>query len=336
MTKIAQRLALWPKLIEFHYKRLRYRIQRGTLFHGTPLPRLMHPLFYVDSLHWMQLGKYYQYRARPVKYDLFPEIDLSGGCPTMAIVTPSYNQAAYLEQTIKSVLDQGYPSLSYAVVDGGSKDGSADIIERYRSRLAFAISGPDNGQSDAIVKGMNAIDGEIQAYLNSDDVLCPGTLAYVGQYFAGHPDVDAVYGHRIIINEKSEEIGRWILPAHCPEATKYFDYIPQETLFWRREISEKVGGIDPGFHFAMDWDFILRMQSAGAKIVRLPRFLSCFRAHEAQKSQVWTEIGRREIDGLVRREGGEPGFNPRYDSLHWRFRKASLWTSLQLALGIRK
>lgn len=336
MIKIVQRISLWPKLFEFHYKRLLFRIRNGTILHGTPLQRLLHPLFYVDSLHWMQLGKYHHYGAKTIQYDPMPIIERTADLPSIAIVTPSYNQAAYLEATIRSVLDQDYPRVSYAVVDGGSNDGSSELIEKYRARLAFAVSERDHGQSDAIVKGMRKVSGDILAYLNSDDVLCPGTLAYVGQYFLEHPDVDAVYGHRIIINEKSEEIGRWILPAHCPEATKYFDYIPQETLFWRRQISEKVGGIDPKFQFAMDWDFILRMQSGGAKIVRLPRFLACFRAHEAQKSQVWTEIGKLEIEGLVRREGGEPGFNPRYDHLHWRFRKASLWTCMQLALGIRR
>ena len=158
----------------------------------------------------MQLGKYHHYKPRPVVFDEIPKLPFAGELPSISIVTPSYNQAQYLDETITSVLDQNYPKLSYAVTDGGSTDGSAEVIERYKDRLAFSVSEPDKGQSDAIVKGMNEVSGEILAYLNSDDMLAPGVLQYVGAYFAEHPEVDAVYGHRIIVDEKTREAWNYL------------------------------------------------------------------------------------------------------------------------------
>lgn len=327
--KIIERVSKWPGLFRFHYGRIRYRIKHGKI-------RIFDPLCWLQSVHWMQLGKYHHYEPRKVIYDRLPEIHFTGELPCIAIVTPSYNQAAYLEETIRSVLDQNYPRLSYAVVDGGSNDGSAVIIEKYRERLAFAVSERDNGQSDAIVKGMNRVSGEIQAYLNSDDLLAPGVLHYIGAYFAEHPQIDAVYGHRIIVDEKTQEVGRWIMPAHYQESTKHFDYVPQETLFWRKDIYDKCGGIDPNFHFAMDWDFILRLQQHGARIKRLPYFLGCFRAHGVQKSQAGSDIGKSEIDGILKRNGAEMPLGRGFEEADWKFKKRAYLSALEIAMGVRR
>ena len=329
LKKIVDRVAKWPQLYLFHYRRIRYRIKHGKI-------RPFDPLCYLQSVHWMQLGKYHHYIPRPVEFDHIPKPKYTGELPSISIVTPSYNQAQYLEETIKSVLDQKYPKLSYAVTDGGSTDESAEVIERYKDQLAFSVSEPDKGQSDAIVKGMNQVSGEIQAYLNSDDLLAPGVLHYVGAYFAEHPEVDAVYGHRIIVDENTREIGRWIMPHHYEESTKYFDYIPQETLFWRKEIYEKCGGIDPDFHFAMDWDFILRLQQHGARIKRLPYFLGCFRAHGVQKSQAGSDIGKTEIECLLKRNGAELPLGRDFENSDWKFKKKAYLTALQIAMGIRR
>ena len=327
--KIAARIAKWPQLYLFHYRRLRYRIKHGKI-------RLFDPLCYLQSIHWMQLGKYHHYTARPVVYDRLPELPDPVTWPSIAIVTPSYNQAPYLEETIRSVLEQDYPNLAYAVVDGGSNDGSAAIIEKYKERLSYAVSEKDKGQSDAIVKGMGRVRGEIMAYLNSDDFLSPGVLRYVGAYFASHPEVDAVYGHRIIVDEDSREVGRWILPKHYEESTKYFDYIPQETLFWRKEIYDQCGGIDPEYHFAMDWDFILRMQQHGARFQRLPYYMGCFRAHGVQKSQAGSDIGKSEIEGLMKRNGAELPLGREFENADWKFKKKAYISSLQMAMNIRR
>jgi GT2 family glycosyltransferase len=144
------------------------------------------------------------------------------------------------------------------------------------------------------------------AWLNSDDMLLPGSLAYVGRYFAEHPEVDVVYGHRVLIDTSDREIGRWVMPAHDDEVLSWADYVPQETLFWRRDVWERAGGtLNEELRFALDWDLLLRLRDAGATIVRLPRFLGAFRIHEEQKSsaQVGT-LGRGEMDRLRRRVHG--------------------------------
>ena len=183
--------------------------------------------------------------------------------PSISIVTPSFNQGHVLEETLRSVLDQRYPSLEYFVQDGGSTDASVEVLRRYGSRLTHWESAPDGGQSAAINLGMRRTTGDILAYLNSDDLLLPGSLAYVAEYFQSHPEVDVVYGHRVLIDESGREIGRWVLPPHDERAIAFADFIPQETMFWRRRAWERVGSrIDESFRFAMDWDLILRFRAA--------------------------------------------------------------------------
>lgn len=227
--------------------------------------------------------------------------------PGISIVTPSFNQGRFLDETIRSVLDQSYPNLEYAVQDGGSKDDSAAVMEKYRGRLVHAESRKDNGQGNAINLGFaHATRGEIMAYLNSDDLLLPGTLNTVARYFADHPDVDVVYGHRVVIDPDSQEVGRWVLPPHSDRMLVWCDYVPQETMFWRRRIWDKVGGkIDESFQYALDWDLLLRFRDAGAKFVRLPRFLAAFRVHLTQKSSVdHTGFGLPEMNKLRKRVHG--------------------------------
>ena len=208
--------------------------------------------------------------------------------------------------TIESVLAQGYPNLRYAVVDGGSTDGSLEAISASKEHLAYFVSEKDAGQCDAIRKGFRNISGDVMAYLNSDDLLMPGALLFVGEYFALHPDVDVIYGHRVIIDADGNEIGRRFVPPHTSEALGYFDFIPQETMFWRKSIYERVGGLDPAFHFALDWDLILRFVKAGARFRRVPYFLGCFRSHTEQKSATIHEtVGADEIRILQRRELSE-------------------------------
>ncbi len=255
-----------------------------------------------------QLGRLYQYPPRPLNVNKMMDITLPSGkaWSTIAMVTPSYNQAQYLEQTIKSVLDQQYPALEYVVQDGASKDASPQIIDRYESQLTYSESVADSGQTNAINKGFQHTQGEIMAWLNSDDVLMPGTLRTVGRYFAIHPEIDVVYGHRIIIDQDGMEVGRWVLPRHSNRILSYADYIPQETLFWRRSIWDKAGGqVDETYKFAMDWDLILRFRDVGANFVRLPYFLAAFRVHEAQKTSAqMTDIGFQEMQRLRSRYKG--------------------------------
>jgi GT2 family glycosyltransferase len=125
--------------------------------------------------------------------------------------------------------------------------------------------------------------------------LLPGTLAYVARAFQDNPEIDLVYGHTIYIESRGWEIGRAILPPYDPQTLKWMDYIPQETLFWRKRVWDAIGPIDESFRFALDWDFIIRAQTAGFHFLRLPRFLACFRVHEAQKSLSMIDIGNQEM-----------------------------------------
>ncbi len=222
--------------------------------------------------------------------------------PTISIVTPSYEQGRYLTRTLCSVLDQHYPRLEYVVQDGGSGDDTRAVLERFGGKLSHWASEPDGGQADAINRGFARTGGEIMAYLNSDDLLLPGSLAYVARYFMAHPHVDVVYGHRLVIDEHDRQIGRWVLPAHLGRTLAVTDFVPQETLFWRRSMWERAGGrMDTSLNFAIDWDLLLRMRDAGAKMVRLPRYLGAFRVHEQQKTMREQVLCEEETELLRRR-----------------------------------
>jgi GT2 family glycosyltransferase len=165
----------------------------------------------------------------------------------------------------------------------------------------------------------------------------PGALAFVGEYFATHPDVDVIYGHRVVIDAQDREVGRWVPPPHDPEFIRWSDYVPQETLFWRRSAWEKCGGIDPNFHFALDWDFLLRLQENGARIVRVPYFLGMFRVHAAQKtSAAYTDVGAPEIAAIRRRVHGKSFNRPELDRRVWDYRWRAAHLALLLSLGIRR
>jgi len=231
--------------------------------------------------------------------------DLPANPPSIAIVTPSLNQAEYIERTISSVLSQQYPALHYTVQDGSSTDETHTLLRKYADRVSWE-SEHDDGQAHAINLGFARVKGELMGWLNSDDLLLPGTLAYVARFFTDHPDVDVVYGHRICIDRFDKEIGRIILPRHDPQVIKWVDYIPQETMFWRRRVWDKLGGLDQSLEYALDWDFILRAQAARFRFYRLPRFLGCFRVHEAQKTTSRRDVGDLESARLRERYLGRP------------------------------
>lgn len=220
--------------------------------------------------------------------------------PTISIVTPSFNQGRFIARTLRSVFEQAYPKLEFRVQDGGSSDETLDVLHEYGDRLAGWVSEPDRGQTDAINRAFAATSGEIMGWLNSDDLLLPGALHRVAAYFQRHPDVDVVYGDRLLIDEDDREIGCWVLPDHDDEVLSWADFVPQETLFWRRRLWERVGGaLDDDFRFAMDWDLLVRFREAGARFAHLNAFVGAFRIHEHQKtSAIIDEVGRTEMDRI--------------------------------------
>ncbi|MEI6106023.1 MAG: glycosyltransferase [Opitutae bacterium] len=292
--------------------------------------------------HWMQIGVLRQYEPRPLAWDQglrrknkIPDAQL----PAIDIVTPSFNQERYLESTLLSVLNQKYPKLRYRVQDGGSTDRSPQIIQRYADQLTGWVSEKDKGQADAVCRGFKQLGGEptdIMAWLNSDDFIAPRALRFVAEYFVRHPEVDVVYGHRIIIDDQDREIGRWIMPPHDPKTLEWIDYVPQETLFFRRSIYEAVGGLDSSFQFALDWDLLARFQQAKARVVRLPYFLGCFRLHSEQKtSQHIHTQGIEEMTRIRTRIHGAVIDPAKIEHYARKARLEGALISRCLALGIR-
>lgn len=217
-------------------------------------------------------------------------------CATISIVTCSFEQGRYLDAAIRSVLDQRYPALEYIVVDGGSTDDSVEIIRRHESALASWVSEPDRGQTDALIKGFARATGDIFGWLCSDDLLLPGALHAVNDYFEAHPDVMAAYGDAIWIDGE----GRFLRPKKEAFFSRFVllhdhNYVPQPSMFWRRQLYEAVGGLDPRFDLAMDADLWDRF-SEQTRIGRIPRYLSCMRYYPQQKTR------SKRVDAA--REGG--------------------------------
>lgn len=244
----------------------------------------------------LELLKLCQHKPKKLYLESFPPNN-GNKCYKISIVTPSYNQGGFIERTIKSVLDQKYPKTEYIIKDGNSTDETKKIIDKYKDKLAYYESSKDHGQYSAVNIGFRHSTGEIMAYLNSDDMLMPGTLHFVNHYFKNNPNVDVIYGHRVVVDENDMQVGRWILAPHNNKVISYVDFVPQETLFWRRSAWIKVGkSIDESFKFAADWDLLMRFMQSGAKIIRVPYILGIFRFHKAQKSQVFINtIGRKEV-----------------------------------------
>jgi len=175
--------------------------------------------------------------------------------PLVSIVTPSYNQARFLEETIQSVLAQDYTPIEYLIVDGGSQDGSLEIIQRYAHRLAWWISEADQGQTEAINKGFAHANGEVFAWLNSDDTYLPNAVSEAVQYPQAHPEVGMVYGDANLINETGEVIGKFqARQTNYRRLRRGYVHIPQQAAFFRASLTQQVGPLDPTFFFAMDND----------------------------------------------------------------------------------
>jgi glycosyltransferase involved in cell wall biosynthesis len=200
---------------------------------------------------------------------------------------------------MRSVLEQDYPALEYVVIDGASTDGSAGIVRAYAERLAYWVSERDHGQTDALIKGFKRCNGDVLGWLCSDDLLLPGALRTVSDYFAAHPEVSAVYGDALWIDGE----GRFLRPKREMSFSRFVllhdhNYIPQPSMFWRRDLYEAVGGLDARFDLAMDADLWERF-SARARIDHIPAYLSCMRFYPDQKTRSRRNDALRE-DAVIR------------------------------------
>jgi glycosyltransferase involved in cell wall biosynthesis len=212
--------------------------------------------------------------------------------PKVSIITPSFNQGDFLEETIRSVLLQGYPNLEYIIVDGGSTDSSVGIIKKYEPWLAYWISEPDRGQTHAINKGFNVATGDIVAWLNSDDTYLPDTLHKAMTAFNQNPSISLVFGSALFINEESKPInvykGRPL--SRGLSRMKYWKGwgIPQPTLFFKSNLLHDYGGLDENYHYALDYEWIIRV-SRQEKLHFINDILATYRIHLGSKTSDWNE-----------------------------------------------
>jgi len=212
--------------------------------------------------------------------------------PLVSIVTPSFNQSAYLEQTMMSVLNQDYPHIEYIVIDGSSTDASVDIIKKYSSRLAFWTSERDRGQADAINKGTARARGEIMAWLNSDDYYLPGAISAAVKVFEQNPDAVLIYGDMLAVDENGETINTLKYQQFSLEDLLCFQIIGQPAVFLRRDAFEKAGRLDTTFHFLLDHQLWIKIAAQG-KILHAPQTWSAARYHaEAKNRAKAAEFGR--------------------------------------------
>ena len=221
--------------------------------------------------------------------------------PKISIVTPSYNQGIFLEETILSVLSQNYPNLEYIVIDGGSSDDSVAIIQKHAPRLSYWESERDRGFGHAINKGFAKATGDILCWLNSDDVLLPGALLTIGTYFKTHPNVGLVYGDRHIIDDQSNLIYRRHYFFYLRGQLRYAKTFPQECTFWRRSAFEKVGGnLHEELKYAIDLELWCRLSQV-TTIRHIPVFLGAFRDQPQSKSSTLVDVGRSERENIIAR-----------------------------------
>lgn len=217
--------------------------------------------------------------------------------PLVSIVTPSFNQARYIEATIRSVLSQDYPNIEYIIVDGGSTDETVAIIKKHAGRIAWWVSEQDQGQTDAINKGFGRAQGQILAWLNSDDTYEPGAISAAVKYLQAHPEVGMVYGDCNYINEDGRVIGKFgSAQTNYRLLRQGYAHIPQQTMFFRADLWKQVGPLDPSFYFAMDYDLWTRL-SALTALQYVPQLWANFRLHTSGKTiaaddRCWPEMIR--------------------------------------------
>ncbi|MCP4270022.1 MAG: glycosyltransferase [Candidatus Brocadiaceae bacterium] len=208
--------------------------------------------------------------------------------PLVSIITPSFNQGSFLEETIQSVLNQDYPNIEYIIIDGGSDDNSVEIIKKYQNSFAYWVSKKDRGQTHALIKGFSRARGEYITWLCSDDILEPSMISISVDYHQRHADIGATFGDRIRIDHKGNIYSLDRYPKFRPWLLKFGFSIPQETSLIKREAYDAVGGLDESLHMAMDYDLWCKI-SKNFCIDHIPTVLGRFRAHASNKSTILTE-----------------------------------------------
>lgn len=223
--------------------------------------------------------------------------------PRITVITPSFQQARYLSWTMRSVLEQRYPEVEYLVVDGGSTDGSVEVIRSFGDRIAWWCSERDRGQAHAINKGLARATGEIVGWLNSDDMLLPRALDRVAAAFRD-PSVQVICGWGVMMSEAGRIRRRWVFPELTTEAVLADAPIFQPSVFWRRTVVDRIGPLDESMQFCLDREYWLRMVVHGIVPKTVRCCLAAYRKHDATKTRQLAEMGRKESEMLQARLGG--------------------------------
>jgi glycosyltransferase involved in cell wall biosynthesis len=226
--------------------------------------------------------------------------------PKISIVTPSYNQGQFLEETIQSVINQKYPNLEYIIMDGGSTDNSIEIIKQYESHIAHWESGPDGGQANAINMGFSMATGDILGWLNSDDYYLPGVFDEVIKVLH-KDDLKIVFGNCIHFYEDGRRSSRTRYSMERFERfnIEYCDFIEQPSSFWTRKAFEKTGILETKLNFGFDWDWFIRAKRKGIEFVPLGKDLSAYRFHDAHKSGSGGKTRTLELASIYRKHHSE-------------------------------
>lgn len=255
--------------------------------------------------------------------------------PKVSIITPSYNQGKYLEATIQSVLAQDYPNIEYFIVDGGSKDNSVEIIQKYADRLDWWVSEKDKGHADALNKGFERATGEILAWLNSDDVYAsPSVVSEAAAYLKAHPETGMVYADARVIDDAGKVIGQF--PARQTDYRRMLRgsvHIPQATTFFRADLYRKVGPLSLSLFFGFDYDLWVKLAKI-SEIRYLPRHWADFRLHGSGKSIVNDDRCYPDMIRVREREVGRG-----LSWLHLRYAARRIfyaWLPVRLRVWLRK
>lgn len=222
--------------------------------------------------------------------------------PRITIVTPSFQQVRFLPWTIRSVTDQGYRNLEYFVCDGGSTDGSVDVIRAHAGSVSWWCSERDGGQTSAINKGFRRASGEIVGWLNSDDMLLPGCLRKVAKAFED-PSVNAICGWGVMMSDHGRVRRRWVFGQPTAAGLRSRSLLFQPSVFWRRSLLDQIGLLDESFRLCMDQDYFTRMAEHGVVPRLVPRFLAAYRAHHETKTNLLGQVGADESQRIMRRQG---------------------------------
>lgn len=250
--------------------------------------------------------------------------------PIVSIITPSFQQGAFIEATIRSVLTQDYPYIEYLIIDGGSTDETLSVLQRQTDPRLTWISEPDRGQADALNKGLQRATGELITFINSDDLLLPGAVRAAVEFLQATPNADMVYGDGEYIDADGQPITRYhSTPFDLASIMLGTHVLAQPGAFWRRQVSDRVGSFDTSLHYGFDYDYWLRAALAGFHLQYLPGNCAAFRLHETSKTVSQHEQFVDDWEQITRKALAHPAFPESLRALAPRIDEVVRWGKLK-------